>query len=169
MAITSLKSTSGRKEKAKSSERKLKKKLKFHAKVDAVIKLGAKKAIKKKKRLRSRAKKLKAYDLSSLSEVLPDLVVAQQPAAATDGKLNCKSRKKLVQRESVQLQAVLNNPTFQMDPIAAIQQHLELTQPTPPTVTAKKKRRNKPGSAKRRAKIGANTLSTSSKSSMDIQ
>lgn len=168
MALTSLKSSSGRKEKSKSSKRKLERKINLHAKVDAVIKLGAKKTINKKKRLRSRQKKLKAYDLSALSELLPDLDVRQPLAAATNEKLNCKSRKKLVQREGAQLQAVLNNPTFQMDPITAIQHHLELTQPTPPPVTPKKKRRNKPGSAKRKAKKGASGTYAGSQSSMDI-
>ncbi|ONK60425.1 uncharacterized protein A4U43_C08F18330 [Asparagus officinalis] len=142
-------SGSGRKDKSKSSQRKLEKKLNFHAKVkDASVNLGPKKAINKTK-LRSRQRKLKAYNLSALSEFLPDI---EQPAVGTTNlKLNCKSRQKLVQRESAQMKAVLNNPVFQMDPILAIQHHLERTQPEP-VVTEKKRKPNRPGSAKRKNK-----------------
>lgn len=45
---------------------------------------------------RSRQRKLRAYDLSALSEFLPDLDVFQQPSDVTKLKLNCKSRQKLV-------------------------------------------------------------------------
>ncbi|KAJ6835495.1 uncharacterized protein M6B38_332040 [Iris pallida] len=49
----------------------------------------------KKKRL-NRQKKTKEYDLSSLAEFLPDLSASQHPADATNAKLNCRSRKKLL-------------------------------------------------------------------------
>lgn len=151
MALTSLGSSFGSKDKSKSSKRKLEKRLTFHAKVkDVAINLGAKKAINKKKR--SRQRKLRAYDLSVLSEFLPDLDVSQQPANATKLKLNCKSRHKLVQRESAQLKAVLNNTIFQMDPITAIQHHLERTQPASVLIKEEGKRPNRPGSVKRKAK-----------------
>lgn len=40
-----------------------------------------------KKKLHSRQKKLKAYDLSSFSEFLPDFEDSQEPAPAIDFKL----------------------------------------------------------------------------------
>ena len=49
-----------------------------------------------KKKLRSRQKKLKAYDLSALSEFLPELKTPKQTTAAADFKLNCKSRQQLM-------------------------------------------------------------------------
>lgn len=49
------------------------------------------------------------------------------------------------------MKAVLNNPVFQMDPILAIQHHLERTQPES-VVTEKKRKPNRPGSAKRKNK-----------------
>ncbi|KAJ0965382.1 hypothetical protein J5N97_026520 [Dioscorea zingiberensis] len=130
MGLTGLRPSSGRKEKSKSSKTKLEKKLHFFEKVkDSAGSLNAKKSIGKKTKLRSRKKKLKAYDLSSLSEFLPDLDASQKQTKGTNFKLNSKSRLKLVQKESVQLKAVLNHPTFQADPIAAIHQYLERTQP----------------------------------------
>ncbi|XP_047058019.1 uncharacterized protein LOC124664578 [Lolium rigidum] len=110
-----------------NSKKKLEKKLSFYTKVkDTVTSLNAKKAISKKKKQRSRQKKLKAYDFSELSEFLPETASSQKQ---TEVKLNCKSKQALVQRESAQLNAVLNNPQFQLDPFAAIHQHLVLTQP----------------------------------------
>lgn len=49
-----------------------------------------------KKKLWSRQKKLKAYDLSSLSEFLPELKTLWQPSPAAQFKLNCKSMQKLM-------------------------------------------------------------------------
>ncbi|XP_075653242.1 uncharacterized protein LOC142623682 isoform X2 [Castanea sativa] len=63
---------------------------------DSVAALSAQKAIEKKKKLRSRQKKLKAYDLSSLSEFLPELKIPRQPSPAAEFKLNCKSKQKLM-------------------------------------------------------------------------
>ncbi|KAJ0010693.1 hypothetical protein Pint_33870 [Pistacia integerrima] len=97
---------------------------------------------KQKKKLRSRQKKLKAYDLSSLSEFLPELKSPQQPSAATDFKLNCKSRKKLILKEGKQLGTVLNHPAFQVDPLAAIHQHLESTAPISDEKPKKKTKQN---------------------------
>uniref|UniRef100_A0A0A9BV73 Ribosome biogenesis protein slx9-like n=1 Tax=Arundo donax TaxID=35708 RepID=A0A0A9BV73_ARUDO len=111
------------------SKQKLEKKLSFYTKVkDAVTTLNAQKTIskKKKQRTRSRQKKLKAYDLSALSELIPETAAPEQK---TETKLNCKSRQALVQREAAQLKAVLNNPQFQLDPYAVIHQHLLATQP----------------------------------------
>ncbi|KAH0448455.1 hypothetical protein IEQ34_022255 [Dendrobium chrysotoxum] len=120
---------------SKSSKRKIEKKLNFITKItEAVRSLGAKKAISKKKRLRSRQKKLKAYDLSVLSDFLPNESL-QKPSRSTDFKVNCKNRQKLVQKESELLRFVHSHPAFQADPISAIQQHLEQTQPQPPVET----------------------------------
>ncbi|KAL4602963.1 hypothetical protein ACB092_10G091100, partial [Castanea dentata] len=95
---------------------------------DTVSVLSAQKAIGKKKKLRSRQKKLKVYDLSTLSEFLPDLKTLRQPTPPTDElKPNCKSMKKLILKEGKQLSIVLKHPTFQLDPLAAIHQHLQST------------------------------------------
>lgn len=118
--------TGSRKHELKSKQ-KLEKKLSFYTKVkDEVTSLNAKKTISKKKKQRSRQKKLKAYDLSALSEFLPETAASKQQ---TEAKLNSKSKQDLVQREAAQLNAVLNNPQFQIDPFAAIHQHLVSTQP----------------------------------------
>ncbi|KAJ0076750.1 hypothetical protein Patl1_35466 [Pistacia atlantica] len=66
---------------------------------------------------------------SSLSEFLIELKSSQQPTAAADFKLNCKSKKKLILKEGKQLSTVLNHPAFQVDPLAATHQHLESTAP----------------------------------------
>ncbi|KAD2394338.1 hypothetical protein E3N88_41315 [Mikania micrantha] len=121
--------TSSRKEskdESKHADRKFEKKLEFYSKVRETVALGAQKSIKKK--LRTRQKKLKAYNLSSLSEFLPDLESFKQ-ASPADFKVTSKSRQKLVMKEANQLKTVLNNPTFQADPLAAIHQHLQNTQP----------------------------------------
>eukprot|EP00262_Sarcandra_glabra_P010473 TRINITY_DN25759_c0_g1_i1.p1 TRINITY_DN25759_c0_g1~~TRINITY_DN25759_c0_g1_i1.p1 ORF type:complete len:166 (+),score=31.48 TRINITY_DN25759_c0_g1_i1:53-550(+) len=133
MGLTSLRPGSANKEVSGSFTKKLDKKLHFYAKVrDTIVSLSAKKAISKKKRLRSRQKKLKAYDLSSLSELLPDLDASPKPPTyVAKLKLNGRSRQKLVEKESKQLQAVFNHPAFRADPLSAIHQHLQSTQPLP--------------------------------------
>ncbi|XP_068312714.1 uncharacterized protein [Pyrus communis] len=137
-----------RSESSTKADRKFEKKLEFYAKVrDAVSSLGAQKTIVKKKKLRSRQKKLKAYDLSSFSEFLPELK-EKRPTPASEFKINCKSKKKLVLKEGKQLTTVLNHPTFKSNPLAAIHQHLQSTQPV---VDVKPERRkNRSGSKKRK-------------------
>ncbi|KAE9447146.1 hypothetical protein C3L33_20943, partial [Rhododendron williamsianum] len=103
---------------------------------DTVASLGVQKAISKNKKVRSRKKKLKAYDLSTLSEFLPDLKAPRQPP---EFKLNSKSRQNLVLKEGNQLKTVLNHPDFQSDPFAAIHQHLQSTQPVTDEKPARKK------------------------------
>ncbi|XP_022763433.1 putative ribosome biogenesis protein slx9-like [Durio zibethinus] len=121
---------SSRPDSSSKSDKKFEKKLQFYAKVrDTVASLTAKKDITKKKKLRSRQKKLKAYDLSALSEFLPELKAPKQSIPAADFKLNCKSRQQLILKEGKQLSAVLKHPAFQADPLAAIHQHLQSTQP----------------------------------------
>ncbi|XP_060208909.1 uncharacterized protein LOC132636201 isoform X2 [Lycium barbarum] len=134
------------------AERKFEKKLEFYAKVrQTVTSLGAQKAIAKKK-VRSRQKKLKAYDLSTLTEFLPELNTSQQQKPV-EFKLKSKTRKNLVLKEGNQLRAVINHPAFQSDPLGAIHQHLQSTQPT---VDEKPKRReNKNGNRKGKKKSKA--------------
>ncbi|PSS29311.1 Ribosome biogenesis protein slx9-like [Actinidia chinensis var. chinensis] len=118
-----------RSEPSTRADLKFEKKLEFYAKVrDTVASLSAQKAISKKTKVRSRKKKLKAYDLSTLSEFLPDLKAPRQQTP-TEFKLNSKSRQNLVLKEANQLKTVLSHPAFQLDPLAAIHQHLQSTQP----------------------------------------
>ncbi|KAL6905852.1 hypothetical protein ACP4OV_003453 [Aristida adscensionis] len=143
------------------SKQKLEKKLSFYTKVkDAVTSLNAKKTISKKQS--SRQKKLKAYDLSALSEFLPEPAAAEQK---TEAKLNCKSRQTLVQREAAQLKAVLNNPQFQLDPFAAIHQHLIATQPPAKKDDATKQDKDSKDKKRRRKK---KKKASSSAQSMEI-
>ncbi|KAL3322131.1 hypothetical protein AABB24_039651 [Solanum stoloniferum] len=144
--------TTSRGDAAARAERKFEKKLDFYAKVrQTVASLSTNKAIAKKK-VRSRQKKLKAYDLSTLTEFLPDLKASQQPKPA-EFKLKSKTRKNLVLKEDNQLQAVINHPAFQSDPLGAIHQHLQSTQPT---VDEKPKiRENKNGNRKGKKKSKA--------------
>ncbi|KAK7279717.1 hypothetical protein RJT34_24774 [Clitoria ternatea] len=138
------------------SSRKFEKKLQFYSKVkDAVTSLSAQKSIaKKKSKQQRRQNKLKAYNLSSLLDSLPELKAPQKTVSEDDFKLNCKSRKKLILKERERLSAVLKDPTFQADPLSAIQQYLQKTQPIveePP-----KKKLNKNGSKKKK-KMKAST------------
>ncbi|KAL9415209.1 hypothetical protein AB3S75_043481 [Citrus x aurantiifolia] len=143
--------SSAKAESSTKSDSKFEKKLQFYSKVrDTVASLTAKKAITKKKKLRSRQKKLKVYNLSTLSESLPELKAPRQPIPAADLKLNCKARQKLIVKEGKQLNTVLNHPAFQVDPLAAINQHLESTQPV--SDEKPKKKMNKNGSKKRKGK-----------------
>ncbi|MFQ6630202.1 hypothetical protein Gotur_007174, partial [Gossypium turneri] len=112
-----------------------------------------------KKKLRSRQKKLKAYDLSALSEFLPELKAPR----ANDFKLNCKSRQQLILKEGKQLSAVLEHPAFQADPLAAIHQHLQNTQPVLDEKPKKKKNQN--GGRKKKSK---KLKALSRQQSMDI-
>ncbi|XP_021912643.1 uncharacterized protein LOC110826323 [Carica papaya] len=133
------------------ADAKFEKKLEFYAKVrDTVASLSAKREITKKNKTQRRQKILKAYDLSSLSEFLPELKVNDKPSLADKLKLNCKSRQKLILTEGKQLHSVLTNPVFQVDPLAAIHQHLTSTQPVPDEIP--KKKANKNGSKKRKSK-----------------
>ncbi|KAK9061354.1 hypothetical protein SSX86_018535 [Deinandra increscens subsp. villosa] len=143
--------TSSQKDETKHADRKFEKKLEFYSKVRETVALGAQKAIKKKK-LRTRQKKLKAYNLSSLAEFLPDIESSKQ-ATPADFKVTSKSRQKLVMKETNQLKTVLNNPTFQADPLAALHQHLQNTQPVsdekPPRKNEKGKKAKKKNKKKR--------------------
>ncbi|TYJ44191.1 hypothetical protein E1A91_A03G205700v1 [Gossypium mustelinum] len=150
---------SSRPDSSSKADKKFDKKVQFYAKVrDTVASLTAKKDITKKKKLRSRQKKLKAYDLSALSEFLPELKAPR----ANDFKLNCKSRQQLILKEGNQLSAVLEHPAFQADPLAAIHQHLQNTQPA---LDEKPKKKNQNGGRKKKSK---KSKALSSQQSMDI-
>ncbi|KAG0452094.1 hypothetical protein HPP92_011327 [Vanilla planifolia] len=161
MGLTGLRRSTGRKELPKSSKRKIEKKLNFITKIsEAVSSLRAKKAIGKKKRLRSRKKKLKAYDLGVLADFLPDPDSFKKLSAKpTDLKLNCKNRLKLLQKESQQLSAVHSHPLFQADPISAIQLHLEQTQP--PIEEEKKPNKGKRDKRKKAKSAGLRNMDIS--------
>uniref|UniRef100_A0A804QQP1 Ribosome biogenesis protein slx9-like n=1 Tax=Zea mays TaxID=4577 RepID=A0A804QQP1_MAIZE len=116
-------------------------------------------ALKKNTRSR-RQKKLKAYDLSALSESLPEPCAPKQKPEA---KLNCKSRQTLVLREAAHLKVVLGKMQFQLDPFAAIHQHLLATQP-PAAAKGDAVKQGKDSKNKKRRKKGA----SSSSQAMDI-
>ncbi|GAB4838738.1 hypothetical protein Ancab_028281 [Ancistrocladus abbreviatus] len=152
-----------RSEPAKKGDRKFEKKLQFYSKVrESVAALNAKKAIRKSKTVRRREKKLRAYDLSELAEFLPELKQPTQPAPPAKFELNSKSRQKLVLKEGKQLMTVLNHPAFQSDPLAAIHQHLQYTQPDVEKKPAKK--RNEDGKKKKNKK----SKSSSGPRAMDV-
>lgn len=158
MGLTNLRSKS-----SSNADRKFEKKLKFYEKVkESVAALNANKTI-NKKRTKKREKKLKAYDLSALSEFLPDVNEPKQPAVVADHKLNSKSRHKLVLKEGKQLQTVLNHPVFQSAPLAAIHQHLLSTQPV---VEEKPSRREKKNGSKK--KKGKKSQSTAGRLAMEM-
>ncbi|XP_062078386.1 uncharacterized protein LOC133782931 [Humulus lupulus] len=155
---------SSRSDSSSKADRKFEKKLEFYSKVkDTVAALTAQKTIAKKKKLRSRQKKLKPYDLSSLTEFLPELKNSQQPTPA-EFKLNCKSRQKLILKEAKQMSTVLNHPAFQLDPLAALAQHLESTQPVIEE-KPKIKKKNKNGGRKKKDK---KSKSSTGPESMDL-
>ncbi|CAK7329961.1 unnamed protein product [Dovyalis caffra] len=132
-----------RQDAASKADRKLEKKVQFYSKVrDTVTVLNAQKSITKKNKLRSRQKKLKAYDLSTLTEFLPELKSPQLSKPAAVFKLNSKSRQKLILKEGKQLNMVLNHPAFQADPLGSIHQHLLSTQPAAEEKPKKKVNKN---------------------------
>ncbi|TQD93877.1 hypothetical protein C1H46_020491 [Malus baccata] len=146
-----------RSESSTKAGRKFGKKLEFYAKVrDAVSSLGAQKAIVKVRISNSSTFALfdeipmlfRYYD-RSYCEFLPELK-EKRPTPASELKINCKSKKKLVLKEGKQLTTVLNHPTFKSNHLAAIHQHLQSTQPVVDVKPVKRK--NKSGSKKRKEK-----------------
>ncbi|KAK4803458.1 hypothetical protein SAY86_003275 [Trapa natans] len=128
---------------------KFEKKLEFYSKVrDTVASLSAMKSIAKKKKLRARQRKLRVYDLSMLSESLPELKEPKQPCLAPKFKLNCKSRTDLVINEAKRLNVVLSDPNYQKDPLGYIYQHLQKTLP----ITEEKEKKNTKDRGKRMKK-----------------
>ncbi|VVB03791.1 unnamed protein product [Arabis nemorensis] len=106
-------------ETSSKSDKKFEKKLQFYTKVkDTLTSLSVQKEIGKKKKIGSRQKKLKAYDLSNLSEFLPEFDASQKSALpAPDLKMNCKRRQQLTLTEGERLNKVLDHPAFQSDPV----------------------------------------------------
>ncbi|KAJ6965127.1 hypothetical protein NC652_003134 [Populus alba x Populus x berolinensis] len=85
---------------------------------DAVAVLNAQEyLITKKNKLRSRQRKLKACDPSSLTEFLPELKPPRQSKPAAECKLNSKSRQKQILKEGKRLSMVPNHQAFQADPL----------------------------------------------------
>ncbi|KAL4588685.1 hypothetical protein LXL04_001580 [Taraxacum kok-saghyz] len=155
--------TSSQKGESKHADRKFEKKLEFYAKVRDKVALGAQKTIKKKKKLRSRQKKLKAYNLSSLLDVLPDVKPSKEPTPS-DFKVTSKSRQKLVMKESNQMKTVLNDPVYKADPLAALHQHLQSTQP----VIEKPARKSESGkNGKKKKKIKKKKKGSNASQSME--
>lgn len=139
------------------SDRKFDKKLQFYTKVKtAVASLTATKSISKNQRKHQRRqKKLKAYNLSSLLDTLPELKASQKPCNDDNIKVNCKTRQKLVLKEGQRLCELFKNDSFQVNPLAAIHQHLRSTQPEPVVEKQPKKKANVNGSTKRKKKSKA--------------
>ncbi|KAK7280336.1 hypothetical protein RJT34_25399 [Clitoria ternatea] len=116
--------------------------------VDAVV------FCQKKSKQQRRQSKLKAYNLSSLLDSLPELKpkASRKPGHEDDFKLNCKSRHKLILKERERLSAVLGNHNFQADPLSAIHQYLQNTLPVVEEQPKKKVNKNKNGSQKKKDK-----------------
>ncbi|KAG8368423.1 hypothetical protein BUALT_Bualt15G0043900 [Buddleja alternifolia] len=145
---------SSRSDEKSRSDRKFEKKVHFYELVRSTV---AQKTISKEKQKskRSQRRKLKAYDLSSLSEYLPELKDPSKPRPA-EFKLNSKTRNKLVLKEGNQLKTVINHPVFQSDPLAAIYQHLQNTQPASDEKPKRKdSKTGKPKSKRKKSKAPA--------------
>ncbi|KAH1227460.1 Inorganic phosphate transporter 1-4 [Glycine max] len=105
---------------------------------------------KKKKKTKQQRwqKKLKAYNLSSLLESLPEVKASKKPGYENDSKLKCKSRQILSERDRIS--AVLDDPTFQADPLSATHEYVQNKQPV--VEEQPKKKVNKNGSKKKKSK-----------------
>lgn len=132
-------------------KRKMAKQMRFYAKLQETQQaLIATKSIAKKRQRRKRnisGQTLK--DLSSLSESLPMFSDKKSVSQVYDSaKVNCKSRQKLVAKETKQLAAVLAHPVFVSNPFSAVQQHLENTLGPQINMESKPKHGNKEKSSK---------------------
>ncbi|CAL5209909.1 unnamed protein product [Lathyrus oleraceus] len=144
------------------SDLKMEKKERFYANVKSTVasltaqKFAKKSIAKKSKQQRRQEKKLKAYSLSSLLETLPELkeqLKAPPKPLEANFKLNCKNRQKLVLEEGKNLSEIFKNHSFQMNPLAAIHQHLRNQQPVPVVEEQQpKKNANVNGSRRRKMK-----------------
>lgn len=138
-------------------KRKMLKQMLFYAKLQENQQaLSAKRTIAKKSRRRRNKSGQTLKDLSCLAETLPSFREPKSVAAST--KLNCKSRQKLVVKETKQLAAVLAHPVFHSDPFSAIQQHLENTLGPQINTEAKSKRVNKGKISKKKKKRPQSTV-----------
>lgn len=147
-------------------KRKLAKHMRFYAKLQETQQaLAVSKSIAKKKQRRKTnisGKTLK--DLSSLAESLPVFSKKNSvPQMYENAKVNCKSRQKIVAKETKQLAAVLTHPVFVSNPFSAVQQHLENTLGPQINTESKPKYGNKENSSKGSKKKRKSKASPSSR------
>lgn len=147
-------------------KRKIAKHMRFYAKLqEAQQALAVSKSITKKKQRGKRnisGKTLK--DLSSLAESLPMFSEKKSvPQMYENAKVNCKSRQKIVAKETKQLAAVLTHPVFVSNPFSAVQQHLENTLGPQINTESKPKHGNKEKSSKGSKKKKQSKASPSSR------
>lgn len=147
-------------------KRKIAKHMRFYAKLqEAQQALAVSKSIAKKKQRGKRnisGKTLK--DLSSLAESLPMFSEKKSvPQMYENAKVNCKSRQKIVAKETKQLAAVLTHPVFVSNPFSAVQQHLENTLGPQINTESKPKHGNKEKSSKGSKKKKQSKASPSSR------
>lgn len=101
-------------------------------------------------------------DLSSLGVALEDAAKHGKKKAtltsSCQGKGGARRRLKVAVQETVRLQQVLKHPTYQQDPLAAIQQHLQASLPDPAEhqqpLGHRQQHNRKNGSSKRRKPAG---------------
>jgi len=147
-------------------KRKIAKHMRFYAKLQETQQaLAVSKSIAKKKQRGKRnisGKTLK--DLSSLAESLPVFSTKKSvPQMYENAKVNCKSRQKIVAKETKQLAAVLTHPVFVSNPFSAVQQHLENTLGPQINTESKPKYGNKEKSSKGSKKKKKSKASPSSR------
>lgn len=135
----------------KNMKRKIAKHMRFYAKLQETQQaLAATKSIaKKKQRSKRNISGQTLKDLSSLGESLPMFSDKKSvPQMYESAKVNCKSRQKIVAKETKQLAAVLAHPVFVSNPFSAVQQHLENTLGPQINMESKPKNGNKEKSSK---------------------
>ena len=106
-------------------------------------------------------------DLSSLGAALDDAAKLSKTKAGhssvCQGRGGGRRRLKVAVQETVRLQQVLKHPTYQQDPLAAIQEHLQASLPAPPEPAQQgkqQKQQNRNGSSKRRKPPAAAAMET---------
>lgn len=88
--------------------------------------------------VQKKKKRRPSVALSNLGSLAASLQDAAKKAAAKEQRQEgaavgtLRARERIVKEESQRLQAVLQHPQFQADPLAAIASHLEATLPPPP-------------------------------------
>jgi len=132
-------------------KRKFSKQMRFYANLQETQQaLSATKSIAKKRQRRKRNISGQTFkDLSSLAESLPIFSDKKSvPQINDSAKFSCKSRQKLVAKETKQLAAVLAHPVFVSNPFSAVQQHLENTLGPQINTESRPKHANKEKSSK---------------------
>ncbi|KAK9825717.1 hypothetical protein WJX74_000839 [Apatococcus lobatus] len=139
-------------------QKKVTKRMRFFDKVAASKEkaLAAKPSIHKRSKRRREAVPASLADYSALLGSLEGAAVQSDAAAVGRaakrrqglGRGGGKKRSKITVDETVRLQSVLQHPSFQADPLAAVSAHLESTLPAaPPPPEPSKKRKSKHSSA----------------------